>query len=430
MYSPSSQIIRSAYRDVNIDPREMARHAGENIKNSSKEFVDMVKERYNQTDDLYDLQNAELKNLDQALEGAKGQDYLYLQKSVVEARDKIKDLFKGKRIKDTKTPEFQSQLYSTKQDLFKIKNANDTFYDQAKQANDIVTNDPSMKKKEWKDYLNKQLQLPPNQRDADLVNKVGTDPLFFNPYDYSSAILKNLGKADEQIEKETKDLILNYDATYRPDLGKFNDKGEFEFQPSDQLIDKILSSDKRFANAMAGMLPAEQANKLIDDGNSTALNDAIKEQTKSYLKTVHGFGPELKQTGKTVKTWNYYKPNSSQVKDQKIDDEVKAIQQNLQNGLAESFDDYRSDHWSQFDYEYDGDGNITAVVGTYVDKDAPKWKKDRTKKEYIPVNPDDANSVRQALNRIKYFGNKDKKQIEAKPLQKDADSTKPKLNGF
>jgi hypothetical protein len=430
MYTPSNQIVKSGLAGVDIDPSGLANQVGQNLKEASGIFIDHVKNKYKETNDLYDIQNDELKSLDSVLEGAKGQDYLYLQKSVIESRDKIKSLFKGKKLKETRTPEFQTELYNTKRDLDKKRRSIDTFYDQAKSATESAFNTPSIKKKEWQEYLNQQVQLPPDQRDLDLVGKVNTDPLFFNPYDHTTSILQTLGKADEQVEKETKDLILNYDATYRPDLGKFNSNGEFEFSPSDQLIDKIISSDKRFANAMAGMLPAEQANKLIAEGNTTALNDAIRTQTKEYLKTVQGFGPEFKQTGKTVKSWNYYKPSASETTKKKIDEEVLAIQKNLQNGFAESFDDYRGDHWNGFDFEYDGDGKISAVIGTYVDQDAPKWKKDRTKKEYIPVDPDDENSVRQALNRVKYFSNKDKKQVEAKALEKAPTSTKPKLKGF
>ena len=422
MYTPNSQTVQSGYRGVNVDFSPLTDTVNRNTQRSSELFIEHAKNRYKETSDLYDIQMDEMKNLDSVLDGAKGQDYLYLQKSVVEARDRVKELFKGRTPKEFRTPEFQTELYNIKRDLSKKKNSIDTFYSQIQNSQEL-SNSPSIRKKEWHDYILSQVSLPPDQRDPDIVQRLQTDPLFFNPYDYTVTILETLGKADKQIQRETDDLILNYDATYRPDLGSYNEKGEFEFAPSEDLVKRILSSDKRFFNAMVGMLPAEQANKLVNEGNTSMLNEAVLQQTREYLKTVHGFGPDEKQTGKTVKSWQYYKPTASQTKQTELTEEINAIQQRLLNGDTRAFDDYLSaDFWQSFDYEYDNDGKITAVVATHIDQDAPKWKKNAVKTEYVAVDPNDPGSVKQALNRIKYFAGKDKKQVTADPLKKPIQS--------
>lgn len=424
MYRPETRIIDSGYANIKFNPPDMDY---EGWKEIGEKYLAQQEKKYKETEDLYDLQNQEAQQLNEVLEGTSGKDYQYLQESIVNARNELKELYKGKRAKETKTPEFQGKLYDIRQSLLNKRNGIDTFHQQAKQATDIAMNTPSIKKREWNEYLMKQAELPPDMRDKNLIAKINTDPLFFNPYDYTSNIIGKLGKSDEQVEVENEDTILNYDVTYRPDLGAIDKKtGQFKFAPSDTLIDQLFAQDPRFYNAMAGMIPAEEAKKYIDEGNSTDFHKTVREQAKKYIEAVKGFGPEFKQTGKTTKTWKYYKPSAADTKAKKEDEEVMAIQQRLLNKDARSFNDYIGDFWRAFDYEYDGDDNIVGVIATYQEKHPRVKGKMIDKHEFIDVDPDDSGSVKQALNRIKYFSNRDKKQVTAKPLQQQEKGKEPK----
>lgn len=424
MYVPEKRIIRHGLADLKFNSPDMDYEGWSKI---SQRYIDQQEKAYRESTDLYDLQNEQANQVNSVLQGTKGKDYEYLQHAIVDYRDQLKNAYKGKKLKDTRSPEFQTGIYNIKQDLLNKRNAIDTFHGQAQQADAIAKNSPSIKRDEWNRYLNEQTQLPPDQRDPDLVSKINTDPLFFDPHDHVVSILDKEKQMDEQIQKETKDLILNYDAKYRPALGKFNN-GEFVYEPSDDLVNRLLKSDPRFKNAMVGMLDTQKAEAALDKGKTTVFNKSVEAQTKEYLKAVaqQGFGPDLKQTGKTVKSWQYYKPSASDKKDQKEEQETQVIQQRLLNGDTRAFNDFLSkDFWKSFDYDINADGKITAVHGIYRGKDK-RGRKEIEIPETIEVNPDDPGSVRQAINRIKSVENKNKQNISVKPLS----SEKPKAKGW
>lgn len=418
MYRPDTKIIKHGLADVKFNPPDMDY---EGWKQINRDYIAQQERKYKETNDLYDLQAEQANELNAALEGTSGKDYEYLQRSIVESRDRLKALYKGKTLKETRTPEFQAELYNIRQGLGDKKNSINTFYGQIKAANDIAANSPSIKKKEWQEYIDAQIQLPPDQRDRNLINKINTDPLFFSAYNQAAFMAEAEKQADIQIERENEsgDLILTYDGKTRPSLGSFDEKKNFVYNPSDEFVDRVLRSDKRFYNAMAGMLPPEQANALLGAGQDLEFNKAVREQAKKFITTVaqqQGYGSDLGKPTRTTKWWEHQRPTASDKNLQKEEQELKVIQDRLLANDERAFNDFISkDFWRNFDYEYDGDGNIVAVVGTYKTKDK-RGRKEILVPERIEVDPQDPGSVKQAINRIKAFENKNKKGIVVKPL--------------
>lgn len=419
MYVPEKRIIRHGLANVKFTAPE-----GSHYAEGFGKLAEYQEKKYKETNDLYDLQKEQADQLNSALEGTSGKDYEYLQQSIVEKRDKIKELYKGKTLKETRTPEFHAELYNIFQDLGNKKNSISTFHKEANEANKIAANTPSIKKKEWQEYINAQMQLPPDQRDKDLINKINTDPGLFSSYNYGDMIVSAEKQADIQIEREneTGDLILSYDGKYRPSLGAFNDKKEFVYSASDDVVDRALKGDKRFYNQMAGMLPPEQSQALLWAGQDFEFNKAVKDQAKKFLGAIsqqQGYGSDLGKPTKTVKWWEHQRPTATDKKFLQEENELKVIQQRLLGNDERAFNDFLSkDFWRNFDYEYDGDGNIVAINGTYKTKNKT-GRKEIEVVERIEVDPQDPGSVKQAINRIKAAENKNKKGITVTPLEKE-----------
>jgi hypothetical protein len=432
MYQPNNEIIRSAERDFQFDGNAFGRSIDQLETENKRSYDNYLAEQertYKETEDLYDIQKRETDSLNDGLKGLSGQDQLYYQQSIIEERDKLASIYKNIHSKgDYRSPEIQAELYALKTRLSDKRNAIDTFHQEAQAVNSLLKDNPSTKTGEVTAYLNAQMQLPPDKRDKNIVEKVQTDPLFFNAYDYAASVIKGREKSNKEIQKENKDLILNYDAEFTPDLEEYDAaSGEFKFNPSDSLVEDLLAKDKRFYNAMKGMIPATQARKLVDSGNDGLLEDAVKDQAKEYLKTVKGFEAKLKQTGKTVKSWNYYKPTSTDSKKKDEEQEVAAIQQRLNNSDIRAFDDYLGTHWKEFQYEFDDERKPIAIIASYEGDHPSRKGKKITKKQIIDIDPEDKGSVAQALNIIKRFNYTDKDNVTAKPLS--APETKKKTKG-
>lgn len=418
MYTPEKRIIRHGLADVKFRPPDMDY---EGWKQISRDFIEQREKQYKETNDLYDLQAEQANELNAVLEGTSGKDYEYLQKSIITSRDRLKSLYKGRRLKDTRTPEFQTEAYNIMQDLRNKRNAIDTFHSQVKRANDIAMNSTSIKRGNWQQYLEAQMQLPPDQRDQNLVNTINTNSDFFNAFDHAAGYIAAEDKKEAFYDRETDDFIVNYQADYSPSLGRIKEGeggGEFTFDPSNAFIDKLLRSDRRFYNAMAGMLPAEQADALIKAGHTaTTFPQAVRDQTKEFIKAVRGFEPTRKQLSSKMKP-----TIRASVADKKIlkeQEELRIIQNRLLESDERAFNDFISkDVWRNFDFKFQSDGSIL-VTGTYLTKD----KRNRNTipaTEQIEIDPTDAESVKQAINRIKLFDSRYKKDVTVVPKSKTA----------
>lgn len=421
MYTPEKRIIRHGAADVKFRGPDMD-YEGWNriIDNFRKDH----EKQYKETNDLYDLQRDQLKSLDSVLQGTSGKDYEYLQQSVVDARDKVKNLYKGKRLSDTKTPEFERQLYEITQGLANKKNSIGTVYDQIKLSKEYADNNPSIRKDAFHDFVNYQLSLPPDERDKDILNQVKTNPLFFAPYNHGTAAITKEGIADTELKNETDDLITNLGAEYRPSIGSYvpgTDKYKnpvFVFNPSDDFVSRTLNGSKHFYNAMAGMLPPEKSNELVNSGNTMAFQEAVHAQAKTYLKTIaeqQGLGPKTKPTSSKMKyvarATTYDKKLAAE------GNEIRVVQSRLQDGDERAFDDLIGDFWRGFDFEVDNNGQVSGIIGNYEVEDQRAWKKGQmiSKTEFVPVDPSDEGSVKIAINRIKSFANKEKKYTTPRP---------------
>jgi hypothetical protein len=377
------------------------------------------------TEDLYDLQANQANEFNSVLQGTSGKDYEYLQKSIVDSRDRLKYLYKGKKLKDTRTPEFQSEVYNIKQDLANKRNSIDSFHGQVKQANELAKNRTSIKKKEWEDYIYAQMQLPPDQRDKDLVNKINTDPLFYSAANYGDAFLAKEKTKEVHFLRETDDLITNYEATYRERLGSYKD-GVYTPNMSDALVSEALQ-DRQFYNAMAGMLPPEQANALIGQGLNKEFDAAVHQQAKKFLTAIQGYDPDEKQLSSKMKYQP--RPTASDKKNLEEERQLGIIQQKLLDHDETAFDDFISkDVWRGFKFEYEPDGDIH-ITGTYLGKD----QRDRntvTKIEHIYIDPTNAASVKQAMNRIQSFDSRYKKDVTVAPSSEKKATTPKKKQGY
>lgn len=415
-YRPETRIIRHGLADVKFRPPDMDY---EGWKQISRDYIAERERQYKETQDLYDIQADQANELNSVLQGTSGKDYEYLQKSIVSSRDRLKALYKGKRLKDTKSPEFQTELYNIRQDLMNKRNSIDSFHGQVKAANDFAANRPSIKKKEWEDYIYAQMALPPDQRETNLVNKVKTDPLFFSAANYGDAFLAKEKTKEAHFQRETEDLITNYEATYRPRLGSYKDN-VYTSNMSDDLVNEALQ-DRQFYNAMAGMLPAEQANKLIGQGLTNDFDAAVRAQAKKFLTAINGYDPDEKQL--TSKMKYQYRPTVGDKKIAQEERELEIIQQRLLDNDLRTFNDFISkDVWRHFDFEYGSGGQINKIIGTYLAKDK-RGRKTIELTEEIDVDPKDPASVKQAINIIKSFDSKYKKDVKVEPTATKKETT-------
>lgn len=404
MYNPNSQIVDG-----------LGQIRGDYHVNTSGPYdISRMKSRYKESDDLYDLQNQQASEVDSLLENTTGKDFLYMQDSIVKYRDDLKNLYKSAAsTKDVKSPEFQTKLFQIRSELNKKANSINTFYSQVKEADKFASTTPSVKKNEWNAFLRQQLELPPDQRDANVLKTIQSDPLFFNPYDYAASVLKELPEADHFYTEDDGQQLINFEAKYRPDLGHFDTRGNFKFEPSDYAIEKVLTENTHFKNTMAGLLPAAEANELIGEGNHGTYTDALKDVTKKYLQQVHGFEPNRIQKSSKMK---HVESSASEKKELAEKQEALAIQQNLQNGHADALEDYKVGSWNKFDINYAEDGQVEIAAHYTDDKEDRPSKKNKI--EYIYVNPDDEGSVRQALNKLKF---KNKTSVQPKALGPKSD---------
>lgn len=438
MYTPQKTIIRS---DFAQPPALDSSY----FKEAQRTHLAAQERKYQETNDFYDLQREEMQDLSKVLEGTTGADHQYLNKLVVDVRDEYKETLRGLKLKDYNTPEVQDKIFEIKNRLVKAKNLSTTSLEHIKQAY-MLSKQDHMKEGEFTRYLTQQLALPPDQRDPDLLNRVQTDPLFFNGYDYLTSVLDGLKTTTEPLQRKDDNFFYSYEATYRPELGYFDKNGQWVFEPKGEVIDQALTNPL-FYNTVVGLMPPELVKSLTDSGNKTELKKAVKERAKEYMhevfvreeegKTVTPFDPELKQKGRTLNPLKYQRPTAGQRDKQTFEREVMAIQQRLQNDNPLAFDEYISpDGWRGFTFEYDDNGKINKIIGTMVDKSSLFYGKlpgdPPTRIEEIPVNIDDEGSVQQALSRIKFVFSKDKDEVTAEPMTPPAatQKSKPKIKGF
>lgn len=397
----------------------------------TQNFLAERQRQYEETNDFYDLQREEVKDIASVLEGTYGTDNKYLNELVVQARNEYKELLKGLKLKDYNTPAVQDKIFEIKNRLSKAKNVSATSLEQIKQAYALSKTD-HMKEGEFNRYLTSQMALPPDQRDPDLLAKVQTDPLFINGYDYLTSVLDARKSTTEPLQRKDANFFYSYEATYRPDLGYFDKSGEWVFDPKPEVIDDALKNPQ-FYNLILGMMDPDDVQKMTATGNKNELKKAVKEMTKTYMnevfmreeggKRVGPYDPQLEQKGRTLNPSKYTRPTTYDKEKNDLNSEVNAIQQRLLSNNAQAFDEYISpDGWRGFALEDSNkDGKIDKIIGTMVDKSHFMYGKlpgtPPMRTEEISVNIDDAGSVQQALSRIKFVLSKDKEDVQAQPLE-------------
>lgn len=434
-YQPARTIVQSGFRGV--------RQEGPNIDWSTiaDGFLQAQERKYKETNDYYDIQREEMNSLASVLNGTFGADNSYLNRMVIDARNEYKELLKGTKPRDYRSPEIQDKIFEIKNKLARAKNLSATSLEQIKSAYTKAKGTPSIKEGEVTKYLESQLMLPPDQRDPDIANKISTDSLFFNLYDHETRVLDARKTATKPIQRKDDNFFYSYEATYRPDLGYFDKDDKWVFDPREEVIDQMLSNPQAY-NAVLGLLPPDQVKKLKDTGNTNMLEKAVRDMAKQHLREVFvreegggAYDPMLEQKGRTLNPAKYQRQTVAEKNEAKFDQEVAAIQQRLKDNNPLAFGEYISpDGWRGFDFEYDADGNITGIVGTMVNKNDIMYGKTMgeppTTTQFIPVDVDDIASVKQALSRIKFVFSKDKAKVTADPLQKPDNTKKPKIEGF
>lgn len=402
MYTPEKRIIRSyeaAPEAIDSSYWKEANHLriGEQAR------------KYKETNDLYDLEAESRKSFDETLEGLQGQDYAYMQNKVIDARDRLASLFKGKGLKDIRTPEFQTEFYNIAKDLRKEQNGITTSLEQMKQAKALAETRPSFVRAEVDRYLQKQAALPPGQRDVDILKKIQTDPLFFNAYDYSLNLMKDFERSTYSSEKQKGREVQHYEHQYIADLGEYDSNGNFQYNVSDAVLDKHLA-DPRFYAKMEGMIPADLALRLRKEGNDGALREAVREQASEFIKGIKSLGPDVK-----LKSSKFIPQESSADRKQNNQNaQINYIMERTMAGKMDALNAFKGSFWSD-DFKPVFDENdktkVIGVKGFYKEKHPILKGKMVNKEMFWPITNDSFDSIQSIVAQIQNYSQGDKDKI-------------------
>jgi hypothetical protein len=407
--APRTDIIRSGHRDYNPPALDMNMDSTFNaIHRGVQNYVENADKRYKESTDFYDIQKQETDDLTKFADGLEGEDYKRMMEEVVTSRDKFAKIFKGKKLRDYNNPEFQAMLFEEKKKLAKVKNGVETYKAQLPEAYKYIESTPSVKKQEAYDYVKKQGQLPPSERDPDVMSTLRTDPLFFNAYDFADSAIKGMGGMSKSIiQTETPETIIVTEKQYNPEIGAF-ENGKFKFNPSERVISTLLGNNN-FRNTMLGMLPADVVKKAVDSGNTGTINEMVKDETKKYLQTIRSQQPSdlnVNVKNKLRET----KPTATETKEQKDNQAVDYLGQRLVKGNDDSLNEFitatGSSGWAGFDYVKDENGSIIQVLPQVRQYNTRRKRIEVVAGDPINVNPNDPASVRQLYQIVKNNANK------------------------
>lgn len=291
-----------------------------------KTFQEEVKTRKAERQDFYNAQREQAESLNELLKGTKGSDFKYMQDSIVGVRDEIRDLFQSAGFRGYNTPEFQSKLFELKDKLNSVRNGIDTFSNQVAEAQQYKAG-PFVVRGEVDNYIRSQAQLPPNQRDNNLLNTIQNDPKFFNPFAYVSTALGGAKSATALLDRSNKDLYMGVEVSYNPLLYR-QEGNQVVFDPDDSLVDQLLSSPQ-FRTQMMNMLPPEMSERVVQNGDSDVVGGTLREVTMDYLKSVaeRQFSPSEKEAYNKAKY--VYKPTAADKKEMNDKEEAQALIQNM-----------------------------------------------------------------------------------------------------
>lgn len=437
-YQPTRNLANSGFANVKFTGPDSDTQGFNHL---AQNFIAERQRQYNETNDFYDLQREEMQDLSKVLEGTYGADNQYLNNLVVKARDEYKEVLKGLKLKDYNSPAVQDKIFELKNRLMKAKNLSATSLEQIKQGVALSKGD-HMKEDDISLELRKQLSLPPDQRDPDILLKLQTDPLYFNLYDYLTKVLDSRKTITEPLQKRDDNFFYSFKATYRPELGYFDKGGDWVFDPRPEVIEEALQNTQ-FYNGIIGMMKPELVKSLRGSGDKNKLKEAVHNKAKEYMqavfireeggKRVGVYDPQLEQTGRTLNPAKYSRPTTYDKREDDMENEVAAVKQRLIDGNPKALDEYIADDgYTHFGFKYDSQGRIIKIIASRLDTKNPLHTlspEKAMKYEPIDVDPDDPGSVRQLINRLKYPRRSDKDKVQAYPLrpqpEKSSNKSKP-----
>ncbi len=430
-YSPTVQYVRSGHRDYNppaIDTK--LDESAALMEGGVKTITDAISQKYQDTEDFYDIQKKEAESLNKALDGLDGADYEYTMKKVVEKRDQLAELFKGKKLKDYNSPEFQKQLFDIKKDLSLVANGSGSSRAGLTKAKDLVKTIPHYKQDEAYKWIASQTQLPPDQREQDPVGFLMSDPQFRNPADFIIGWAKKQGEETSPLIKRTGNVV--YDSEMINYRGVYDNAGGFVL--SDDAVDQMFQEQPWFFTSMQNMARDPEQNKMIvGQGHTTLEKQDVVDFTKGYIQQIEALKNRENAKGSTFKMEST-RPTSGEIKNEEEDKAIADFQKRLLSGdtnPAQEFITAAGDKgWSGFDVVKDQSGRVVQIKTKARQYNARK-KKIETVEDVLTVNPLDIADVSKVYKFLRENAQKsDNVNTEGVPSGSTIQSKKKSIAGF
>lgn len=430
-YSPTVQYVRSGLRDFN--PPNIDTDLNSSFAMMDKGIGTITKaisDRYQETEDFYDIQKKEQESLSKALDGLDGSDYEYTMKKVVESRDKLAEVFKGKKLKDYNSPEFQKQLFDIKKELSLVANSSSSTKNGLVKSKDLVKTIPHYKQDAANQWIASQTQLPPDQREQDPVGFLMSDPQFRNPADFVISWAKKQGEESSPVIRKTGNVV--YDSAVTNYRSVYDKEGKSVL--SDESVEQMFMEQPWFFTSMQNMANDPRENKMIVGSGHTSLErEDVVAFTKQYISEIEALKNRENAKGSTFKMESA-KPTAVQQKEESEKNAIADFQKRLLSGdtnPAQEFLSAAGDRgWAGFETVKDQSGRVVQIK-TKARQYNPRKKKVELVENVLTVNPLDIADVGKIYKFLRENAAKsDNTNTSGVPTGETIQSNKKSIEGF
>jgi len=292
---PNAPYVRSGERDINY-PQLASQGISETFSSSAKEAAQMIEKKYQETTDFYDIQKKEADDLNNLLEGLDGRDYEEMMNEIVTTRDEFAQMFKGKKLKDYNTPEFQSMLFQKKKRLGDLLNTINTSKNNYKSILEYAEKTPFTKRDAVKKFIEEEANKSPLERTRNPVEHIQNDPQFFNGDEYLFSKIKEFGTDQDAELQDTGDGIQQVITSWAK--GLFDKNGNII--ADDDTILALHRANPKLRNFVKNTMRTPENNRLAEgQGFDYTDNQQLIDDTKALLNTL----PYGKPTRSVNKSW-------------------------------------------------------------------------------------------------------------------------------
>jgi hypothetical protein len=395
---PNAPYVRSGERDINY-PQLASQGISETFSTAAKEAAQMIEKKYQETTDFYDIQKKEADDLNALLDGLDGRDYEEMMKEIVTTRDEFAQMFKGKKLKDYNTPEFQSMLFQKKKRLGDLLNVINTSKNNYKSIMEYAEKTPYSKRGAIRKFVEDEATKSPLERMRNPLQHIQSDPQFYNGDEFLSTFVSKLGTDQDSEIRDTPDATEQIITSWAK--GIYDKAGNVI--ADDATILAMHEADPRFRSWVKNMMRTPENNKLAEDNGFDYTSERqLIDDTKALLNMLP-YGKPARTVNKSFKGQTTQKASEGDKKEAARKESIANWQKELlQGGSAK-------DWMSRTDAK---EGNLAELVpikdskGRTVAFDEYVWTKRGTRivksKEPVrrtPVNPDDIGSVESVYRR-------------------------------